>query len=628
MSFTAVWRRVRRAAHVCTIWGVFAGLTACAKLDAASVTLTWDPPTPSSGVAGYNLYYGAASRTYTNAVRTAAGGTSATITNLVPGATYFFAVTSSDTMGLESDYSGEASYTVPVAGLNTPPTLGSLPDLAIDEDSGPRLVALTGITSGSISETQRLTVTAFSSNPALIPNPVVNYTNPGTTGSLRFEPAFRGFGWTTITVMVDDGAAISNTVIRTFAVLVREVNNPPTLDPLNNLTFDQNSGTQTINLAGISTGATNEMQTLTVTATSGNPSLIPNPTVTYTSPQKTGTLAFTAVANRFGASTITVTVNDGQDDSSTVSRSFTATVTQTVSAEDLFTNVTVAPYGFFRCALKPPFTNSDKITFSLPADAPEGTRINTRKGVSYFSWSPTSAQASTTNLISIRLTDSTTSALSTNLFLKVTVLDYLSVIPAPAAVMAGQTTTIPLYVHSSDGVTNLTLGLSWPSGLFSSPSIASAAPASWSATLQNQGTNLQIRVQALPGKSIEGSNLVAQLSFQASASQPSSFVRVSTWSISGTKTSGKSYLNYAPRLGQVAVVKDVPLLQASASGGSGRRLLLYGRVGTSYRVQYATNSVVHPTWYSLTTYSHTNVFQPLDVGASSPLIFYRLQQNP
>jgi len=627
MSFTAVLERVRRAAHMSSVLGVLAGLTTCAKLDAANVTLAWDPPSPSSGVAGYNLYYGAASRTYTNALRTAVTSTSLTITNLVPGVTYFFAATTTDDIGLESEYSEEASYTVPTAGLNAPPTLDPLLDLAIDEDSGPRLVSLTGITSGSLSETQRLTVAAFSSKPDLIPNPVVNYTNPARTGSLLLKPVFRAFGWTTITVMVDDGGAVSNAIIRTFAVLVREVNNTPTLDPLTNITVEANSGTHTVPLTGIGAGATNEVQTLTVTATSSNPTLIPNPTVNYTSPQSTGTLSFSPVAKGFGAAIVSVTVSDGQETNGTVSQSFVVIVTQNVAIDDLYTNVTVAPNNFFRCALVPPFTNSDRIRFNLPVDSPEGTRISTRKGVSYFSWAPSSAQASTTNLISVSLTDNTTPSLNTNLYLRITVLDYLSVIPAPAAVMAGQTTTIPLYVYSSDGVTNLTFGLSWPSNLFRNPSIASAESARYSASLQSQGTNLQIRLQALPGKTMEGSNLVAQLSFQASASQPSAFVRVATWSISGAKPNGEPYVDCVPRLGQVAVVKDVPLLESTLFGSSGRRLMLYGRVATKYRIEFSTNTFSHPVWYPLTTYSHTNVFQPLDVSAASPLIFYRLQEQ-
>src|SRR6266481_7779941 len=81
---------------------------------AASVTLVWNP-SPGTNVAGYNVYYGVASRTYTNKVNVG-NVTNATISGLIVGTTYYFAVTAYDTYGLESDYSTEISYTVPSTG--------------------------------------------------------------------------------------------------------------------------------------------------------------------------------------------------------------------------------------------------------------------------------------------------------------------------------------------------------------------------------------------------------------------------------------------------------------------------------------------------------------------------------
>src|SRR5204862_6127416 len=82
----------------------------------------------------------------------------------------------------------------------------------------------------------------------------------------------------------------------------------------------------TINLTGISSGATTESQSLTLTATPSNPGLIPTPTVIYTSPNPTGSLRFTPAANASGSATISVTVNDGQSQNSTLTRTFTVTV--------------------------------------------------------------------------------------------------------------------------------------------------------------------------------------------------------------------------------------------------------------------------------------------------------------
>src|SRR5205807_7907757 len=51
-------------------------------------------------------------------------------------------------------------------------------------------------------------------------------------------------------------------------------------------------------------------QLITITAKSSNPTLIPDPTVVYTSPNSTGSLAYTSVANQTGSAVITVTVKD------------------------------------------------------------------------------------------------------------------------------------------------------------------------------------------------------------------------------------------------------------------------------------------------------------------------------
>jgi sulfur relay (sulfurtransferase) complex TusBCD TusD component (DsrE family) len=85
-----------------------------------SLTLAWDVDS-GGGVAGYNVYYGVASRNYTSVV--SAGNTGqATINGLTSGTTYFFAVTAYDATGLESGYSDEISYTVPFP-TNTLPTI-------------------------------------------------------------------------------------------------------------------------------------------------------------------------------------------------------------------------------------------------------------------------------------------------------------------------------------------------------------------------------------------------------------------------------------------------------------------------------------------------------------------------
>jgi len=305
-----------------------------ASLNAGVVTLAWDPSSGTNVIANYRVYYGTTSGSYTNSV---SAGTSLTVSvsNLVQGVRYYFAATAEDSYGLESDFSTEVSALVSVP--NQPPTLNALANVTVNENAGLQVVNLSGITDGSINESQTVTVTASSSNTGLIPKPTVSYTNPNTTGSISFTPVPYAYGSAIITVTVNDGAASNNIVSRTFTVSVNPVNQAPTLNSLANRTIDENAGLQTVSLSGIGTGAANESQTLTVTASSSNTGLILNPTVSYTSPNATGSISFTPVDYAFGSATITVTVNDGGASNNIVSRTFTVTVNPVNQAPTLFT---------------------------------------------------------------------------------------------------------------------------------------------------------------------------------------------------------------------------------------------------------------------------------------------------
>lgn len=78
---------------------------------AADVTLAWDA-SQEADIAGYRVYYGITSGHYTDMID-AGNNTSCTITNLVPGETYYFSATAYDTSGRESGFSQEIPYTVP-----------------------------------------------------------------------------------------------------------------------------------------------------------------------------------------------------------------------------------------------------------------------------------------------------------------------------------------------------------------------------------------------------------------------------------------------------------------------------------------------------------------------------------
>lgn len=243
-------------------------------------------------------------------------------------------------------YAGGTGNDLTLTALNIAPTLDAIADPApVLENAGPQTIDLTGITSGD-PHPHNLTVTATSDNPGLIPDPTVTYTSPDTFGSLTYTPVADHNGTATITVTVTDdggtGDGAANDFTRTFTVTVTPVNDAPTLDSIPDpVPILEDSDPQTIPLTGISAGP-NESQRVTVTATSDNPGLIPDPTVTYSSPDATGTLVFRPVPYQFGTATITVTVRDdggtANGGADTFSRTFTATITHVPHAPQLDTD--------------------------------------------------------------------------------------------------------------------------------------------------------------------------------------------------------------------------------------------------------------------------------------------------
>ena len=84
----------------------------------------------------------------------------------------------------------------------------------------------------------------------MIPNPTITYTSANATGTLTYAPTPDTSTPTgqpvTITVTVMDNSSTAgggvNTFQRTFTVTVNPINQPPTINPLNNVVIPENSG--------------------------------------------------------------------------------------------------------------------------------------------------------------------------------------------------------------------------------------------------------------------------------------------------------------------------------------------------------------------------------------------------
>lgn len=151
---------------------VLAGVLFCALLHTSaqarpySLTLGWNAST-SPGITGYRVYYGTASGNYTNSL-TVANVTTATVSGLTAGVTYYFAVTDTDAAGLESPFSNQASYVQGLPGAQMQIQAGA---------GGP--VTLTG--TGTAGQTYNI-----QASPDLMTWTVIGTATAGAGGSLTF----------------------------------------------------------------------------------------------------------------------------------------------------------------------------------------------------------------------------------------------------------------------------------------------------------------------------------------------------------------------------------------------------------------------------------------------------------
>jgi hypothetical protein len=171
-----------------------------------SVTLAWDP-SPQAGVSGYIVYHGLASGSY--AWSTNVGNqTTALIGDLVEGTTYYFAVTSYATNGLESDFSNEISFTPlapPAPGTPALPAISALANRLLFANAAPLAIAFT--IAEDQSKLSSLIVSVTVSDAVLFPAGSVQLSGSGTNRTLTLAPPEDRAGAAVVTVVASDSAA-------------------------------------------------------------------------------------------------------------------------------------------------------------------------------------------------------------------------------------------------------------------------------------------------------------------------------------------------------------------------------------------------------------------------------------
>ena len=206
--------------------------------------------------------------------------------------------------------------------MNDTPSFTVGPNQSAPASSGAKSIAgwATAISSGP-NESQTLDFIVTSTNPGLFS--VAPAVSP--TGTLTYTPT-ASTGTSTVSVRIHDNGGTANggvnqSAIQTFTITNTTPNTAPTISNITNRTINEDGKTGAV---AFTVGDAQTPNSLVVTATSSNTTLVPNANITF--PDTTGTgrsLSITPAANQNGSATITVTVSDG---SLTASDTFALTV--------------------------------------------------------------------------------------------------------------------------------------------------------------------------------------------------------------------------------------------------------------------------------------------------------------
>ncbi|KPA19700.1 hypothetical protein MHK_000081, partial [Candidatus Magnetomorum sp. HK-1] len=206
------------------------------------------------------------------------------------------------------------SFTLIVTEVNDPPEIADISDIVIAEDTRSEAIKLTvfDIDSGNLN------VLAESNNPALIPNEMIEISYTNNECLLTITPMENQSGTTEIMLTVSDGSLTDTTA---FNLTVNEVNDPPEIMNISDITIAEDSVTDAIKL----TVSDIDSNTLSVVSTSNNHELLPDELIKVNHTNNEWTLIAKPVENQFGEAIILLTVSDG---SLTDTTSFTLIVTE------------------------------------------------------------------------------------------------------------------------------------------------------------------------------------------------------------------------------------------------------------------------------------------------------------
>jgi hypothetical protein len=275
------------------------------------------------------------------------------------------------------------------------------------------------------------------------------------------------------------------------------------------------------------------------------------------------------------------------------------------------------------------FTNSVQdyflpVGFSLGTgfrqDGPAGASVD---GHGVFRWCPTPDQAGTTNLIKIVVNDANMPVGWSTQSFTVVVRDYAQASLGATALGTGETSSVPVNLFSSAALTNVSFNIFLSPEWLGNPNLTALAPGIATSSLSPVSPGVwHANLAATAGQFLQGTQLLANLSFTAAPGPGSAFVPLPLSNLVATRSDGSLVPDVAGGVGQAVVLGAAPLLDLPH--GSPPALTLYGQPGTKYALDYRTNLASAAPWVSWTqAVLSARSAQFASPFSNAPSLFYR-----
>lgn len=198
--------------------------------------------------------------------------------------------------------SASAIFNLTVIPRNQPPIVSAISDQQMNEDES---LNVAFVVTDPETASEKLSYNVSSSNQAIVPNLNLSLGGSGDNRLLSITPAANQHGTVIISISVNDGEF---TVVRTFTLTIRPVDDPPTVGSLvSQVTLEDTPIQVSLTITDVDT----PVSQFNIAGSSTNQNLVTDNNIVVKSVGNSRSLLITPEANAFGSTVIVATVSDG-----------------------------------------------------------------------------------------------------------------------------------------------------------------------------------------------------------------------------------------------------------------------------------------------------------------------------